>query len=77
MTNKFIFRFLGVAALFAAFTFTVTSCGSSATTDGGDSTVTENVDTVKQRENVKVVFNSVPSPVELGDRKSTRLNSSH
>lgn len=66
MSIKKIFGFISLILASGSFTFTSTGCGSSGNTEETDSVETEKVDTTKQRENVKVVFNSVPSPVELG-----------
>jgi hypothetical protein len=66
MTKKFLFNFLLATSALSAVTLTTTGCGSNDTPETSDSNETDVVDTTKQRENIKVVFNSVPAPMELG-----------
>jgi hypothetical protein len=67
MNKNSLVNFFLATVTVSALTLTTAGCGSSESQDGTDTNETVTLDTTKQRENVKVVFNSVPAPMELGD----------
>src|ERR1051325_7883061 len=66
MNSKKIISFLLAGSFLAFYSIVPTGCGNTARSENNDSADSEKVDTAGQRQNVKMVFNSVPPPVELG-----------
>src|ERR1051325_4096673 len=66
MNSKKIISFLLAGSFLAFYSIVPTGCGNTARSENNDSADSEKVDTAGQRQNVKMVFTSVPPPVELG-----------